>query len=79
MFFHFCSDLILDFGSSNLIGCPRELRLVATNSSAVHTRLTMAVEHFHAHQVSTSADVNKRNSNINRYIESVVDLPILFT
>lgn len=47
------SELLLDFGLSNPIGQPKELQLMVTNTSAVSTTLTLAIQQFKAHEQIT--------------------------
>ena len=67
-----CSELVLNFGASSPTGCPQELCLVVTNSSAVSTKLSASVQHFaapHNSQTASFSIVNAGNSSYynNRY------------
>ena len=64
----------LDFGSSNIVGVPRELCLVASNTSAVTTQLTVSVELFTAAQTGSSNDDTLGIRSARRYINNVMTI-----
>ena len=53
------SELSLDFGSCNLIGQPKTLRLIVTNNSAIPTSLSTRVTNFPASIIQ-----NKKESSV---------------
>ena len=53
------SDLSIDFGSCNLIGQPKTLRLIVTNNSAIPTSLSTRVTNFPASIIQ-----NKKESSV---------------
>ena len=62
-----CRDLVLDFGPSNPLGHPEELYITVTNSSAITTTLSMAIQHYKSHLEQDSMNVIETSSTVNRY------------